>query len=77
MESRAIPSICLGPTGNFQGTHWFLSLDSGEMVKRKRFDKFPMPASIIRKLSRWGKHDKQNGCLTLADRNNISFEWYD
>ncbi len=33
MKSRAIPTICLGPTGNFQGTYNFLNLLSGLVIK--------------------------------------------
>jgi hypothetical protein len=77
MQERAIQAICLGPTGNFQGTHKFLDLSSGQVVKRKRFDELPMPDSVIRKLERWGRRDKQNGRLTFADRNNNAFDWDD
>jgi hypothetical protein len=34
MTSRSGAAINLGPTGNLQGTHKFLSLDSGKKVKR-------------------------------------------
>jgi hypothetical protein len=77
MQDRAIQAICLGPTGNFQGTHKFLDLESGQVVKRKRFDEFPMPDSVIRKLERWGQRDQHNGRLTFADRNNVPFDWDD
>jgi hypothetical protein len=75
MQDRAIQAICLGPTGNFQGTYKFLDLESGQVVKRKRFDEFPMPDSVISKLERWGRRDQQNGRLTFADRNNVAFDW--
>ena len=29
MGTRMIGAVCLGPTGNAQGSHWFLSLDTG------------------------------------------------
>jgi hypothetical protein len=41
MEDRVIQAICLGPSGNSQGTHKFLDLETGQVVKRKRFDKPP------------------------------------
>jgi hypothetical protein len=55
----------------------FLDLESGQVIKRKRFDELPMPDSIIKKLDRWGRRDKQNGKLTFADRNNNPFGWDD
>ena len=38
MEDSARQVICLGPTGNFQGTHKFLCLDTGKVIKPKRFE---------------------------------------
>jgi hypothetical protein len=32
MDQRTMGCICLGPTGNRQGAHWFMSLSSGERV---------------------------------------------
>ena len=34
MDDRTLAGICLGPTGNDQGGHWFLSLTSGSRVMR-------------------------------------------
>lgn len=36
-----------------------------------------MPDSVIAKLERWGRRDKQTGRLTFADRNNNPFDWDD
>jgi hypothetical protein len=41
------PAICLGPTGNFQETYNFLSLLSGMVIKRRKFDKLPIPDAVI------------------------------
>ena len=32
MGPRTLGAICLGPTGNQQGGHWFLSLTSGARI---------------------------------------------
>ena len=37
MKTRGCPAICLGPTGNFQGTYNFLSLITGMVFKRRTF----------------------------------------
>jgi hypothetical protein len=47
MKTRGMPSICLGPTGNRQGTYNFLSLTTGLVNKRRHFDEMPAPESII------------------------------
>ncbi len=37
MQSCALPTICLGPTGNFQGSYHFLNLLTGLVIKRRAF----------------------------------------
>ncbi len=32
MTTHGTPAICLGPTGNFQGTYTFLSLVTGQVI---------------------------------------------
>jgi len=60
-----------------QGSYYFLDLDTRAMIKRRRFTELPMPDSVIKRVERWGKRDKQNGTLSFCDRNNIPFEWSD
>jgi hypothetical protein len=45
MQSRALPTICLGPTDNFQGSYHFLNLLTGLVVG------VYMQAMIIRSVS--------------------------
>jgi hypothetical protein len=75
MELRTCNCICLGPTGNFQGTFKFFNLDTLTIIKRKKFTEFPMPDPVIKKLERLGKRDKHTGRLTFADRHNVTFDW--
>jgi hypothetical protein len=75
MNERTRNAICLGPTGNFQGTLKFFDLDILTVIKRKKFTEFPMPDSVIKKLEHLGKQDKQSGALTFADRHNVPFAW--
>jgi hypothetical protein len=67
----------MGPTGNMQGSYYFLDLDTKALIKRRRFAELPVPDSVIRSVERWGKRDKQNGMLRFCDRNNDPFEWSD
>eukprot|EP00804_Cyclotella_cryptica_P027597 CCRYP_007506-RA/>CCRYP_007506-RA protein AED:0.33 eAED:0.33 QI:0/-1/0/1/-1/0/1/0/237 len=62
-QPRSRNVICVGPTGNIQGSYYFLDLDTKELIKRRRFTELPMPDSIIKRMERWGKRDKQNGVL--------------
>ena len=51
MKSRGLPTICLGPTGNIQGTYHFLNLSSGLVIKRCYFDELPAPDSVINRVN--------------------------
>ena len=43
MGPRTWGAICLGPTGNQQGGHWFLSLTSGARIICHRWTSLPAP----------------------------------
>ncbi len=38
MQASTKGAICLGPSGNCQGGHWFMSLTSGQRVTRYRWN---------------------------------------
>jgi hypothetical protein len=42
MEPRTRWGICLGPTGNMQGSYKFLSLSTGNKVTQRKFTEMPM-----------------------------------
>jgi hypothetical protein len=58
MDEWTQPSICLGPTANFQGSYKFLSLRTGKRITWKHFKELPMPASIIKKTGIYGNQGK-------------------
>ena len=43
MGPRTLGAICLGPAGNQQGGHWFLSLTSGARIICHRWTSLPAP----------------------------------
>jgi len=43
MDSRTSRAIALGPSGNEQGGHYFLSLHTGKMILRNNWTVLPMP----------------------------------
>jgi hypothetical protein len=75
MVTRSTPAIVLGPTGKLQGTYKFLSLATGQKVKRRAFTPYPMPDSVIKKVEAYGKSTALPGIFDFADRNGILFEW--
>lgn len=77
MQERTSSCINLGPTGNFQGTHKFLCLTTGRVIKRRKFTELPMPDSMIRRVEALAAADRQTRRQTLdfRNRNNMEFGW--
>ena len=38
MYERTLGAICLGPNGNAQGGHWFMSLATGAQITQRHMD---------------------------------------
>lgn len=68
MSQRTMGCICLGPAGNQQGGHWFMSLTSGERVVRYQWTTLPMPREVIERVSSMGKAQWMPTSITYADR---------
>ena len=51
MNARTFPAICLGPVGNVQGSYYFLSLETWEVVKRRSWQRLPSPTCSLRRLT--------------------------
>jgi hypothetical protein len=51
MELRTRWAICLGPTGNMQGSYKFLSLTTGKKVMQRKFTEMPTTNSVIRRIN--------------------------
>jgi hypothetical protein len=69
MNQRTMGCICLGPNGNQQGGHWFMSLSSGERVVRNRWTELPMPREAIDRVSAIGRRQGMPSTLTYANRH--------
>ena len=74
-EDRATEATCHGPTGNHNGAYKFLSLKTGKVIKRRKFDVIPTPDSVIKKINSWGRRDQINGRFVFRDRNNNPYDW--
>jgi hypothetical protein len=69
MQAHSLGAICLGPTGNFQGSYKFLNLHTGQRITcRKWTDLRPMPQEVIKRVNELGKANGQPELLTFYDR---------
>ena len=68
MNDRTLAGICLGPTGNDQGGHWFLSLTSGSRVMGYKWTELPMPNMVIDRVTQMGQNQNMPPTITYANR---------
>ncbi|MFM6182690.1 MAG: reverse transcriptase domain-containing protein [Dolichospermum sp.] len=68
MVARTVGALCLGPTGNEQGTHYFYSLVSGRIIRRTHFTELPIPADVIVRISDIGRDQGMPPTLTFGNR---------
>ena len=74
MRQRTLGAICLGPTGNAQGGHWFLNLSSGARIVRYNWDVMPMPAAVITRVNAIGARQRMPTKITYSDRYGREIE---
>jgi hypothetical protein len=77
MQSRGLPAICLGPTGNKQGTYSFLNLSTGLVINRRRFVELPAPDSVIQRVNSLADNSGVSSTLVFADRHKKPLAWPD
>jgi hypothetical protein len=77
MESRGLPAICLGPTGNKQGTYSFLNLLTGLVIKLRHFVELPAPDSVIQRVNSLADNSGVSSTLVFADRHKKPIAWPD
>jgi hypothetical protein len=68
MQARTVGAICLGPTGNEQGAHYFMCLATGRRLTRNRWTELPMPRDVIARVAELGRRQGMPKTLTFADR---------
>ncbi len=68
MRPRTIGAICLEPSGNEQGGHYFRSLVTGRCIIRDRWTELPMPKEAITRVNQLGCQQKMPKTLTFANR---------
>lgn len=75
MNARTHETICMGPTGNAQGSYKFYCLRTRQKLTQRRWDELPMPCSIIKRVHRHAKADKMTKGLSFRDRNNSLYQF--
>ena len=74
MTQRTIGAICLGPSGNRQGSHWFMCLTLGAGIHRHRWTHLPMPHDVILPVNAIGRSQYMPNKLTYANRHGREIE---
>ena len=74
MMECTLGAICLGPTGNQQGSHWFLSLSTVARIVRHRWTRLPLPREAIIRVNDFGRLQDMPLSLTFADWHGHELE---
>jgi hypothetical protein len=69
IQPWTIGAICLGPSGNEQGGHFFMSLVTGKRLLRDHWTALPMPHDAIVTVGTMGRQQGMPKTLTFADRH--------
>ena len=74
LQPRTSGAIALGPTGNEQGEHYFISLHSAKKINRYAWMELPMPNEVIAQVHHLANAaEMYDGIVfTYADGNVLS-----
>eukprot|EP00956_Cyclotella_meneghiniana_P028301 scaffold65295_cov71-Cyclotella_meneghiniana.AAC.14 len=78
MQGRTTPCICLGPSGNVQGSVVCYNLETKKIIKRRTIKPLPMPDRVIKRAISIGKACKRkrtSARLTFLNRHKEKFDW--
>ncbi len=75
MDPRTKWAICLGPTGNLQGSYKFLSLAMGKKVTPRKFTEIPITESIIKQVEKMAVKDGATKGLSFKNRKGIEYKF--
>ena len=69
MTSHTSGAIALRPTGNTQGTHYFLNINSSRRVARNHWTALPMPNEVIQAIHRLAAANKKHKVIVFKDKS--------
>jgi len=68
LKPRMSVVIAIRPSGNEQGEHYFLSLNTGKRILRNNWMELPMPNDVVDAVHRQAAASKQAGGITFTDK---------
>ena len=74
MIPQTMGAVCLGPTGNNQGGHWFMSLTSGAWISCHSWTELPMPREVIDHVTATGRSQHMPDTVTYSNRHGAEIE---
>ena len=75
LEPRTNWGICMGPTGNLQGSYKFLSLETGKKVTRRKFTEMPVTDAVIKQVEEMAVKDGAIKGINFKDRKGIEYKF--
>ena len=70
MDPRTIGAIALRPTGNRQGSYYFMSLETGRIITRNHATRLPMPTEVIQRVANLAASQQMQPGLAFGNRDN-------
>ncbi len=74
LEPRTNWAICMGPTGNLQGSYKFLSLATGKKVTQRKFTEMPVTDAVIKQVEEMAVKDGGIKGINFKDRKGLEYE---
>lgn len=78
MQGRTAPCICLGPSGNIQGSVVCYNLETKKIIKRRTIKTLPMPDRVVKQVISIGRATKRKRTadrLSFLNRHKQTFDW--
>ena len=74
MTPRTKPAICMGPTGNIQGSLKFMHVESGKKLWEEAIQDY---RCLNQSLKSWklADRDKAESCINFKDWNKENCDW--
>ena len=72
LEPRTNWAICMGPTGNLQGSYKFLSLATGKKVTQRKFTEMPVTDAVIKQVEEMAVKDGAIKGIILKTEKDLS-----
>ncbi len=75
LEPRTKWAICMGPTGNLQGSNKFLSFATGKKVTRRKFTEMPVTEAVIKQVKEIAVKDGAVKGINFKDGKGVEYEF--